>query len=248
MPAIVLSSLGFFLTCAVAFSCATFVLQVKFPYGYDDEEYEEINQKFGYTSYKDGSCEDLPDDLIDGPLKAGKALGIVGTILGIFTVLFIVTSTFVLYPKGAWKGISAACFVFAAMSAGLVGIGLASDVCKEETWVDIEYQDYIDSKCLPAPSGYVGAVGCLCWIGAGIALCFMRERHIEPDTNPAIKAGSVADSHGDGYTTDFTHDEPSTLVEIIKNPDGTKTKITTSSVIDSHGHRHVEKMTEIIED
>lgn len=201
--------------------------------------------RFGFTEVNNGGkCYEIRGFSLDSALKAGQAFGIIATIFGVFAAIAVILTTFIIFPKKAFMGMSVASFFVAFCASLVVSVGFATDFCKNSV------------KCTPGPAWYAGFFGMLCWIGAGVSLLFMKKRERDdigqegdvPATAEVLKArpGSSEEPTIAVKARPGSLEEVTTVNEtIVENPDGSKTKTTiTTSVKD--GTKVIEKLTETV--
>lgn len=101
---IILSVIALIFTSVTWLHCTTFAWTVTFS-GLDPQHGHS-----GFTSVQteEGDCYALDAYSLDGPLKAGYALGIVATVFGVLQAIAVICTTFVVFPKvfqgfiGSW--------------------------------------------------------------------------------------------------------------------------------------------------
>jgi hypothetical protein len=193
----------------------------------------------GFASGKGiGGCVKYSDTTYspDAAFQAGNAFAILATLFGVFTVIAAILTTFIRFPPLVVLGMSISAFVVAIFSAIVTGVGFASDNCTAP-----------GNSCKPASMMYVVMVGTFFWIGAGAALLFVRKHEREGVMDDDIKpAPAIPAAAASAIDVEAHNDElPTTVIETITNPDGTKTRTTTATSY-KDGQKVVEKTSETI--
>lgn len=201
------------------------------------DEYYNLYTYYGFTSLKRyGSCSELIDT--SSAFKAGNAFAILATLIGVLTVIAAILTTFIRFPPQAILGMAISSFVVAGCSVIVTGVGFADPGCALS-----------GQTCSPGSMMYVAMFGAFFWIAAGAAFLFVRkyEREGIMDENvkptpavPAIPAAAAAidvEAHNDEL--------PTTVIEMITNPDGTQTRTTTVTSY-KDGRKVVETTSETI--
>jgi hypothetical protein len=179
--------IGYVLFVAAAFGCTSFQVEIDY---YDDKV------KFGYWGIDNdpGGCTEYVKEELDGALKTGRAIGIVGTILGPIAILLFLTTSFLAVPRAATLTLGIVTGVLMPLFCGIMFIGLATDVCTKD-----EYDE--GSTCLPAAKGYLLAPALLFWIGGSIPLCicFKERRPRDRQTSPEQQKSPIQASANYSY-------------------------------------------------
>jgi hypothetical protein len=228
---IIFSLVAMIMVAVGGFSCSMFKVEAdgstSYTVGYDSVNLYGDCVKFSDTNYDPGSA-----------LQAGKAFAIVVTVFGVLTVVFTIALTFVRFPAAALMAMAITSFVLAALSCIVVGVGFAEDICTQS-----------GVTCSPASMMYVVLVGLLFWIGAGVTLLLIKkferagldDGEAERDHDAAsAKSGVPGSVTGD---THASQEEMTTVINIVVNPDGTKTRTTTITHYED-GQKIVESTTE----
>jgi len=224
-----------------AYSCLTFHI----PYDtYNSEglyvDYYDSNDA-GYWGWYDDyydECEDYQtlmdyDDYfhLDAPLKFGRAIGVIGNILGWVTLIMLLIASCVRYPRPKlfFRILGSCMFVMAVFSLLLL-VGLASDP--------------YDISTLPEMGGpaYCVIPGALFWIAAGVTtIVSVQER----DFPVVVSAAAV---HAEPVPVKHVEQlPPATVTKEIReriNDDGSKTVITTTRTTNPDGTVMEEIMEE----
>jgi hypothetical protein len=216
------------------FSCSMFKLDddtsaLSYTVGYDAVNLDGDCVKFSETTYEPGSA-----------LQAGKAFAIVTTVFGVLTVAVTIALTFVRFPAAVLLAMAVSSFAMAAFSSIVVGVGFGEEVCSEP-----------DLTCAPAAMMYVVLVGLLFWIAAGVTLLQVKnfERPGLDADGGGTEADEVASAKSSGPPgsvtgdTHASHEEMTTVISTVVNPDGTKTRTTTITHYED-GQKIVECTTE----
>jgi hypothetical protein len=96
---------------------------------------------------------------LDGALKTGRAIGILGAVLGPIVILLLLTTSFLAVLRVATFTLGVVTGVLMPLICGIMFIGLATTICTDKDF---------DLKCTPSAKGYLLAPASLFWIG-GIA-------------------------------------------------------------------------------
>jgi hypothetical protein len=191
---------------------------------------------FGFTSAeRDGTCVNYQSYDPDPPLETGNAFAILATVFGVLTLVAAILTTFVRFPPLAVLGMSVSAFVVAGFATIVTGVGFANETCKATGYT-----------CTPGSMMYVTLVGTLFWIAAGATFLFVnkfeRDAIMEGNGSTPIPGVAAALHEGGGMDESQT---PTTVIETITNPDGTKTRtITVTSYKD--GQTIVEKTIDTV--
>jgi hypothetical protein len=192
-----------------------------------------VYTNYGYTSIElGGACVELAET--SAPFKAGHAFAILSTLFGVLTVVSAILTSFVRFPPRAVVGMSVSALVVAGFSLIVTGIAFADAGC-----------DAPGITCKPASMMYVVMVGALFWIGAGIALLFVRKYEREGIMDEDANAPAPAIASVDVAATKNVDETPTTLIETTTNSDGTKTRTTTVTSY-KDGQKVVEKTNEAV--
>jgi hypothetical protein len=228
---IVLSIIGLILVSIGGFSCGLLKITVS-------DAFSSAADYYGFTSFKSyGGCVRVDYDI--GAYKAGNAMVILGTIVGVLVVIAAILTTFLTFPRGAFIGMSAASFVTAVFAVVATGVVFAVPDCK-----------YAGYSCSPGPMLGVLIAGLFFWIGAGISCLFMK-KYERPDAGAAGGAKEPPlPQQAQEPSIPVVPPQPaegtaSTVVETVVNSDGTKTKTTTVTSV-KDGQMIVEKTTETV--
>jgi len=106
---------------------------------------------------------------IDAPLKAGRAIGIIGTVLAAMTFLFISSASFVNYPK-ILLPVAGAITIFVAIVAPVLFVGLATEFCS-----------LVGFSCKPDTAAYMAIPSSVCLMIAGLSMFFIKKRVLMDD-------------------------------------------------------------------
>lgn len=212
MP-ITLAVLGYIFVFVAAYSCRSFAVNFKYPNG--------SKETFGWFSYTKvqleggGICRDYDTSFTglgaDGAIYAGKSLAIVHGIFGMLAILFLITLTFISYPKVVLRSVSGGIIFVALCSIIVATIGLASYLCKPESWRSPSLET---ATCVPAAGSILGMIGFLFWVGAVVSVFCMKEPHQRPNSRPPEAA--IAVPSGSAVANSSTA-KPSTTIETMKS-------------------------------
>ena len=126
-------------------------------------------------------------EVVDGPLKAGRAVGATGGVLGGLFVIMIALTPFMVIPKPLFIIFGNIAGIFMALFSLTLPVGLATDFCTDEyTDSSSGYYDsggYYSSGsssgnnqllCKPTVKGYLAGGAFVLWIvGTSIVCCCM---------------------------------------------------------------------------
>lgn len=176
------------------------------------------------------------NEVIDTPLKVGRAFGVTGGVLGGLFLIFLPLTTFMVIHKSLLIAFGNIVGIFLALfSLTLGGVGLFTNGCVVDCDDDNYYSDPYNScpegkstlHCVPTVKGYLAGGAFLLWIvGTSIVCCCMgNPRSVQvPTDNGAqltvgtdqeyVKEGSVLyGSHTAHASTHFDGNETEVEVE-----------------------------------
>lgn len=110
----------------------------------------------------------------------------------------------------------------AVFSAAAVSIGFAPQICSNDPDVNPAFRSTPGNvSCSLGPAGYVGIVGCLCWIAVAVTLLIMpcKKREVFDDGYSSLLKSLDA--------LETAAEEPSTTFVVMKSPDESYEKATT---------------------
>jgi hypothetical protein len=162
---------------------------------------------------------------LDGNLKTGRAIGILGTILGPISILLLLTTSFMAVPRRASLTLGIVTGVTMSLFCGIMFIGIATTACSGDFsdfmyyYDDSDYEDYydgydygdpyydestyaeLDATCRPAARGYLLIPALLFWIGGSIPLCicFKEQRPRDRQTSPEQQISPIQASANYSY-------------------------------------------------
>jgi hypothetical protein len=177
---------GYILFVVAAFGCSTF--QVKATY--EDTPEDNFKFKYGYWGEEDdeeiGGCYNFVKEDLDDTLKTGRAIGILGTILGPIAILLLLTTSFLAVPRVATLTLGIVTGLLMPLFCGIMYIGLATKVCTKEK----SFFEELETKCVPSAKGYLLIPALLFWIGGSIPLCmcFKERRPRDNKTPPDLES------------------------------------------------------------
>jgi len=144
---------------------------------------------------------------LDAPLKVGRAMGVLGSIIGALSIIAVLAASCVIYPERVVvHGGSTVGVLMGALSATLF-VGLASENCRDEN------DAFACGLGWPA---YLAAASFVLWICAG---CFLR--HVTPRQDRMMPQ----DPKNEGTVVEATPMQASTTTtEVVETslPDGTR--------------------------
>jgi hypothetical protein len=190
---------------------------------------------FGFTSVeRDGTCVNYQSYDPDPPLETGNAFAILATVFGVLTLVAAILTTFIRFPPLAVLGMAVSAFAVAGFAIIVTGVGFANETCTAGGYT-----------CTPGSMMYVTLVGALFWIASGATFLFVNkfERDGIMEGNGSTPIPEVAALGVEGGMEE--NQTPTTVIETITNPDGTKTRtITVTSYKD--GQKIVEKTSDTV--
>lgn len=184
--------------------------------------------------------EFFEDPEFDGAWKFGRAVTVIGSIISYVMVIMLLVNSCVRYPLAVFKTMGG-CMVFLSILCFLLLVGLSSD-------------SFINHEI--SAGGSLAIVGAFFWAGAGVSMFFcMKERStIGGISRPRAAAQPTAVLPK--YSASTPSAQPTqppvvatqgTVIEevdIVENPNGTKTKTTTKTTNNPDGSKTVQKTVE----
>jgi hypothetical protein len=169
-------------------------------------ETDEEKEQFGYWGIQDpdyGGCLEYENEDLDGALKTGRAIGILGAVLGPIVILLLLTTSFLAVPRVATLTLGVVTGVLMPLICGIMFIGLATTLCTDKDF---------DLKCTPSAKGYLLVPASLFWIGGCIPLCicFKKRRQRDAKTSPELESQgpkSITENDGNYNNIDMPRED-----------------------------------------
>lgn len=113
-------------------------------------------------------------EILDAPLRVGRAVGVLGSLLGGFVVIFMIVTTFIAVPRPAIVSVNVTTGIVMCIFCLVLYIGLIREGC----WEEPDYYGWGDDNetviCTPGPPGYLLFVSFIFWIiGTSPSCCCM---------------------------------------------------------------------------
>jgi len=167
---VVCSVLGMFFFICAAYRCQTF--EVDTTQVHTGQNMGFSASRIGFWSFEDHSkdCRSYPDGFDpDGPMKFGRAIGILGSILGLTLVVMLLVASCLRYPARRMVfGAMGGCMILMAVFALLLFVGLSSNPFDMDGW-DLKVGN----------TGWRIIPSAFFWLAAAFATLFtMKEREV----------------------------------------------------------------------
>jgi len=192
---LIISIIAYILFAITAFSCDSFE--------YTDPQDDSSTYKYGYWGVigidlsGDETCHSLndiadewvalggsKDEIIDGPLKAGRAIGVTGAILGGLFLILLALTPFMVIHKSILIVSGNIVGIFMGLFSPTLYVGLFTDACVEDD-NDNYYNNSESSSglhCAPTGKGYLASGAFILWIiGTSIVCCCMGKPRTTDD-------------------------------------------------------------------
>ncbi|KAL7571183.1 hypothetical protein ACA910_014780 [Epithemia clementina (nom. ined.)] len=131
----ILSFFGYIFFSINAFSCKVFENEFYVYYNIFSADNPTESIKFGYWGARlengGDECQSFDKDGIDddGAIKFGRAIGVLGGLLGGFTTLFYILAAFIYVPVNVLRVVGITVGTIMAIMANFLWVGLLSDSC-----------------------------------------------------------------------------------------------------------------------
>jgi hypothetical protein len=125
---------------------------------------------YGYWGYQyGGSCETMTGADVDGVIKAGRAIGVIGCLLSFFGIVFLLCAFCIRIPRGLVVAMGCIQGILMCIFTLILPIGLAAEGCALD-----DHQ-----LCIPDVKFYLMIPAFLCFlVGSSTMCCCMKPREV----------------------------------------------------------------------